>query len=54
MRGAYKRDRISIKEIACKLYGYELNQPIDRKFSLEISRTLTSLGWNKSGKTIKK
>ena len=53
MRGAYKRDRISIKEIACELYGYELNQPIDRKFSLEISRTLTSLGWNKSGKTIK-
>lgn len=54
MRGAYKRDRISIKEIACELYGYELNQPIDRKFSLEISRTLTSLGWKKSGKTIKK
>ena len=48
--GAYKRDRISVKEIACELYGYELNQPIERKMSLEISRTLTSLGWNNTGK----
>lgn len=48
--GAYKRDRISVKEIACELYGYELNQPIDRRFSLDISRTLTALGWNKTGK----
>ena len=47
--GAYKRDRISIKEIACELFGYDMNQPIDRKFSLEISRTLTALGWNKTG-----
>ncbi len=49
--GGYKRDRVSVKEIACELYGYELNQPIDRRFSLEISRTLTALGWNKTGKT---
>ncbi|MDE6848544.1 MAG: virulence-associated E family protein [Ruminococcus sp.] len=49
--GAYKRDRISVKEIACELYGYELNQPIDRRFSLNIARTLTALGWNKTGKT---
>ena len=48
--GAYRRDRVSVKEIACELYNYELNQPIDRKFSLEISRTLTALGWNKTGK----
>ena len=48
--GAYKRDRISVKEIACELYGYELNQPIDRRFSLDIARTLTALGWNKTGK----
>lgn len=48
--GAYKRDRISVKEIACELYGYALNQPIERKFSLEIARTLTALGWNKTGK----
>ena len=48
--GVYKRDRISVKEIACELYGYELNQPIDRRFSLDISRTLTALGWNKTGK----
>lgn len=49
--GGYKRDRISVKEIACELYGYELNQPIDRRFSLDIARTLTALGWNKTGKT---
>ncbi|MDE6036094.1 MAG: toprim domain-containing protein [Ruminococcus sp.] len=49
--GAYKRDKISVKEIACELYHYELNQPIERKFSLEIARTLTALGWNKTGKT---
>lgn len=48
--GAYKRDRISVKEIACELYGYELNQPIERRFSLDIARTLTALGWNKTGK----
>ena len=48
--GAYKRDRISIKEIACELYGYELNQPVERKMSLEISRTLTALGWQNTGK----
>lgn len=48
--GAYKRDRISVKEIACELYGYELNQPIERKFSLDIARTLTALDWNKTGK----
>ncbi|MCM1315817.1 MAG: toprim domain-containing protein [Alistipes senegalensis] len=49
--GAYRRDRVSVKEIACELYGYELNQPIERKMSLEIARTLTALGWNKTGKT---
>ena len=49
--GAYKRDRISVKEIACELFGYDINQPIERKFSLEIARTLTALGWNKTGKT---
>lgn len=48
---AYKRNHISIKEIACELYGYELNQPLDRRFSLDIARTLTALGWNKTGKT---
>lgn len=48
--GVYKRDRISVKEIACELFGYELNQIIERKTSLEISRTLTALGWNKTGK----
>ncbi|MDE5862073.1 MAG: virulence-associated E family protein, partial [Ruminococcus sp.] len=48
--GAYKRDRISIKEIACEWFRYELNQPIERKMSLEIARTLTALGWNKTGK----
>lgn len=47
--GAYKRDRISVKEIACELFGYELNQAIDRKFSLDITRTLSALGWNKTG-----
>ncbi|MDE5621137.1 MAG: virulence-associated E family protein [Ruminococcus sp.] len=47
--GAYRRDRISIKEIACELYGYELNHPIERKMSLEIARTLTALGWNNTG-----
>lgn len=48
--GAYKRDKVSVKEIACELFGYELNQPIERKMSLEIARTLTALGWNKNGK----
>ncbi len=51
--GAYKRDRISVKEIACELFGYELNQPIERKMSLEIARTLTALGWNKTGSGIR-
>lgn len=51
--GAYKRDRISVKEIACELYGYELNQPIDRRFSLDIARTLTALGWLKNGKKMR-
>lgn len=48
--GTHRRDRISVKEIACELFGYELNQPIDRRFSLDVVRTLTALGWNKSGK----
>lgn len=48
--GAYRRDRISIKEIMCELYGYGLNQTIDRKLSLEVSRSLLALGWNKTGK----
>jgi len=48
--GAYKRDRISVKEIVCELFGYELNQPIERKMSLDIARTLTALGWIKNGK----
>ncbi|MDE6679703.1 MAG: toprim domain-containing protein [Ruminococcus sp.] len=49
--GAYKRDKISVKEIVCELFEYALNQPIDRRMSLEIARTLTSLGWHKTGKT---
>jgi predicted P-loop ATPase len=48
--GAYRRDRVSVKEILCELYGYELNQQVDRKTSLDISRSLTALGWNKTGK----
>ena len=48
--GAYRRDRISVKEIVCELFGYELNQPIERKMSLEIARTLMALGWRKNGK----
>lgn len=48
--GAYKRDRISVKEIVCELFSYELNQAIDRKMSLDIARTLTALGWTKNGK----
>lgn len=51
--GAYKRDRVSVKEIACELYGYEFNQPIDRRFSLDIARTLTALGWLKNGKKMR-
>jgi hypothetical protein len=47
--GAYRRDRVSVKEILCELYGYELNQTIDRKTSLDIARSLTALGWNKTG-----
>lgn len=49
--GECKRDKISVKEIACELFGYDLNQPIERKFSLDITRTLTALGWQKTGKT---
>lgn len=49
--GVYRRDRISVKEIMCELYDYELNQTIDRKLSLEVSRSLIALGWNKTGKT---
>lgn len=51
--GIYKRDRISIKEIMCELYDYDLNQPIDRKTSLEVSRSLIALGWNKIGQNIR-
>ena len=47
--GCIKRDRISVKEIVCELFGYELDQPIDRRFSLEIARALTALGWKKTG-----
>ena len=47
--GIYQRDRRSVKEIVCELFGYELTQPIERKMSLEIARTLTELGWNKTG-----
>lgn len=49
--GVYKRDRVSVKEVMCELYGYELNQPIERKISLDVARSLTALGWNKTGKT---
>ncbi|MDE6035212.1 MAG: virulence-associated E family protein, partial [Ruminococcus sp.] len=49
--GAYRCDRVSVKKIACELFAYDLNQPINRKFSLDIARTLTALGWNKTGKT---
>lgn len=49
--GVYRRDRVSVKEIMCELYGYELNQPIERKISLDISRSLTALKWHKTGKT---
>jgi predicted P-loop ATPase len=48
--GAYRRDKVSVKEILCELYGYELNQTIDRKTSLDVGRSLTALGWNKTGK----
>lgn len=51
--GAYKRDKISVKEIACELFSYELNQPIERKMSLEIARTLMALGWTKNGKKMR-
>lgn len=51
--GAYRRDRISIKEIMCELYGYGLNQTIDRKLSLEVSRSLLALGWNKTGNSVR-
>lgn len=51
--GVYKRDHISVKEIMCELYGYEINQPIERKISLDISRSLTALGWCKTGKSIR-
>lgn len=51
--GVYKRDSISIKEIMCELYDYDLNQPIDRKTSLEVSRSLIALGWNKTGSGVR-
>ncbi|WP_294378547.1 VapE domain-containing protein [uncultured Clostridium sp.] len=51
--GVYRRDRVSVKEIMCELYGYELNQPIERKISLDISRSLTALGWHKTGKALR-
>lgn len=46
----YRRDRVSVKEIMCELFGYELNQPIERKMSLDVSRCLKSLRWEKSNK----
>ena len=48
--GVYRRDRVSVKEVMCELYGYELNQPIERKMSLDVSRSLTALNWYKTGK----
>lgn len=51
--GVYKRDRVSVKEIMCELFGYELNQPIERKMSLDVARSLTALGWNRSKKAVK-
>ncbi|MDE5582569.1 MAG: toprim domain-containing protein [Ruminococcus sp.] len=48
--GAFRRDRISVKEIACECFGREQHEPIDRRFSLEISRALTALGWINNGK----
>ena len=50
VNGAYKRDRVCIKEIICELYGCNMNQTVDRKLSIEIARTLTALGWHKTGK----
>lgn len=47
--GVYRRDRVAIKEIMCELYGYEINQPIERKMSLDVGRSLTALGWYKTG-----
>lgn len=51
--GVYRRDRVSVKEIMCELYNYDLNQPIDRKLSLDVTRSLTALGWSKSGKSLR-
>jgi hypothetical protein len=51
--GAYRRDRVSVKEILCELYGYELNQTVDRKTSLDVARSLTALGWSNNGNSIR-
>ena len=40
-------------KILSELYEYDLNQPIDKKVSLEVSRSLIALGWNKTGKAFK-
>ena len=50
--GTYKRDHISVKEIACELLGYDLNQPVSRRMSLKIARILIDSGLTK--KTAKK
>lgn len=50
--GTYKRDHISVKEIACELLGYDLNQTISRRMSLKIARILIAIGLTK--KTAKK
>lgn len=51
--GTYKRDRISVKKIAYELYGYELKQPLDCRFSLDIARIFIVLGWSKNGKKMR-
>lgn len=50
--GTYKRDHISVKEIACELLGYDLNQTVSRRMSLKIARILIAIGLTK--KTAKK
>ncbi len=49
--GTYKRDHISVKEIACELLGYDLNQTVPRKMSLRIGKILFFIGWNRTEKT---
>lgn len=51
--GIYKRERVSVKEIMCEFYGYQINQPIERKMSLDVARSLVALGWNKTGSGIR-